>query len=141
MFSILSVVLACDRCRDDGRAAECIHLLHLVPRWQSGVRHTRLKTIMQVTHMSIAPIQWCFYIGWYVRGTRGTRGALKPIRATRGTRFDTHFVAGPTGFNHIGVVRTGIRLFTAGFQTLRFGCHVQSAMPRPHQYPGYFHRD
>jgi hypothetical protein len=48
MFSILSVVLACDKCRDEGKATECIHLLHLVPRWQSGVRHTRLKTIMQV---------------------------------------------------------------------------------------------
>lgn len=47
MFSILSVVLACDKCREEGKASECIHLLHLVPRWQSGARHTRLKTIMQ----------------------------------------------------------------------------------------------
>jgi hypothetical protein len=47
MFTCLSVQLACEKCRDDGKAAECIHLLHLVPRWQSGERHMRLKTIMQ----------------------------------------------------------------------------------------------
>lgn len=47
MFSILSVVLACQTCRDEGKASECVHMLHLVPRWQSGQRHTRLKTIMQ----------------------------------------------------------------------------------------------
>ena len=48
IFSVLSVVLACPACREAGKASECIHLLHLVPRWQSGQRHTRLKTIMQV---------------------------------------------------------------------------------------------
>ena len=47
MFTCLSVQLACEKCRDNGKAAECIHLLHLVPRWQSGERHMRLKTIMQ----------------------------------------------------------------------------------------------
>lgn len=47
MFQILSIQLACEKCKDDGKAAECVHMLHLVPRWQSGDRHTRLKTIMQ----------------------------------------------------------------------------------------------
>ena len=47
MFTCLSVQLACPKCRDEGKAADCIHLLHLVPRWQSGERHMRLKTIMQ----------------------------------------------------------------------------------------------
>lgn len=43
MFQVLSVQLACEKCKEDGKAAECIHMLHLVPRWQSGDRHTRLK--------------------------------------------------------------------------------------------------
>jgi hypothetical protein len=47
MFTCLSVQLACPQCRADGKATECVHLLHLVPRWQSGERHMRLKTIMQ----------------------------------------------------------------------------------------------
>lgn len=47
MFQVLSVQLACEKCKEEGKAADCIHMLHLVPRWQSGERHTRLKTIMQ----------------------------------------------------------------------------------------------
>ena len=47
LFSTLSVTLACAACREDGRAAECPHMLHLVPRWQSGDRHLKLKTVMQ----------------------------------------------------------------------------------------------
>lgn len=54
MFQVLSVQLACDRCKEEGKAAECIHLLHLVPRWQSGSRHTRLKIIMQVGLMILS---------------------------------------------------------------------------------------
>ena len=48
MFQVLSVQLACPKCKEDGKAADCVHMLHLVPRWQSGERHTRLKVIMQV---------------------------------------------------------------------------------------------
>lgn len=47
MFTTLSVTLACAKCREDGKAADCPHMLHLVPRWQSGDRHIKLKTIMQ----------------------------------------------------------------------------------------------
>jgi hypothetical protein len=47
MFKVLSVQLACEKCKEEGKAVDCIHMLHLVPRWQSGERHTRLKTIMQ----------------------------------------------------------------------------------------------
>lgn len=47
MFSVLQVVLACDACRESGRASDCPHLLHLVPRWQSSSKHMKLKTIMQ----------------------------------------------------------------------------------------------
>jgi hypothetical protein len=47
LFSTLSVTLACNACRENGKAAECPHMLHLVPRWQSGERHIKLKTVMQ----------------------------------------------------------------------------------------------
>ena len=47
MFTTLSVTLACSKCKENGKAAECPHMLHLVPRWQSGDRHIKLKTIMQ----------------------------------------------------------------------------------------------
>jgi hypothetical protein len=43
IFTILQIQLACDACKDAGKATECVHLLHLVPRWQSGERHRRLK--------------------------------------------------------------------------------------------------
>jgi hypothetical protein len=47
LCTTLSVTLACAACREDGKAAECPHMLHLVPRWQSGDRHIKLKTVMQ----------------------------------------------------------------------------------------------
>lgn len=47
MFVTKCIQLACDKCIDEGKATECPHLLHLVPRWQSGERHIRLKTIME----------------------------------------------------------------------------------------------
>lgn len=47
LFMVLQVELACAKCKDDGKATECVHLLHLVPRWQSSERHRRLKTVMQ----------------------------------------------------------------------------------------------
>jgi hypothetical protein len=47
MFTCISIQLACEKCKDEGKATECVHLLHLVPRWQSSERHRRLKTVMQ----------------------------------------------------------------------------------------------
>jgi hypothetical protein len=47
MFVTLCIELACSQCKEDGKATDCVHLLHLVPRWQSSERHVRLKTIMQ----------------------------------------------------------------------------------------------
>ena len=47
LFTSISVQLACRRCIEDGKAAACVHMLHLVPRWQSSDRHVKLKTIMQ----------------------------------------------------------------------------------------------
>ena len=32
MFTYLSIQLACKACIEDGKAAECHHMLHLVPR-------------------------------------------------------------------------------------------------------------
>ena len=48
LFTSISVQLACRKCIEDGKAAACVHMLHLVPRWQSSDRHVKLKTIMQV---------------------------------------------------------------------------------------------
>ena len=47
LFTVMQVELACAKCKDEGKATECVHLLHLVPRWQSSERHRRLKTVMQ----------------------------------------------------------------------------------------------
>eukprot|EP00961_Rhodomonas_salina_P063951 859499-Rhodomonas_salina.1 len=43
----MCIELACAQCKEDGKQTECVHLLHLVPRWQNSERHVRLKTIMQ----------------------------------------------------------------------------------------------
>ena len=47
LFTSLSIQLACKQCIEEGKAAQCVHMLHLVPRWQSSDRHIKLKTIMQ----------------------------------------------------------------------------------------------
>ena len=39
--------LACEACKEAGKAHECVHLLHLVPSWQSAERHRKLKIMMQ----------------------------------------------------------------------------------------------
>ncbi len=43
LFSVMQIELACAKCREDGKAIDCVHLLHLVPRWQSSERHRKLK--------------------------------------------------------------------------------------------------
>ena len=47
LFVCLNIQLACKKCIEDGKAHECQHMLHLVPRWQSSERHIKLKTIME----------------------------------------------------------------------------------------------
>lgn len=47
LFTTLSIQLACKQCIEEGKVASCVHMLHLVPRWQSSDRHVKLKTIMQ----------------------------------------------------------------------------------------------
>lgn len=46
MFQTFQVQLACQACQDAGKAASCVHMLHLVPRWQSSDKHERLHCIM-----------------------------------------------------------------------------------------------
>jgi hypothetical protein len=43
LFTVMQIELACAKCKEDGKAADCVHLLHLVPRWQSSERHRKLK--------------------------------------------------------------------------------------------------
>ena len=47
LFNIYQVQLACDACIEKGMASQCVHRLHLIPRWQSSDRHELLKTVMQ----------------------------------------------------------------------------------------------
>lgn len=46
MFTSFKVELACEPCKEAGKAPDCKHMLHLVPNWQSSSKHIRLKTIM-----------------------------------------------------------------------------------------------
>lgn len=43
LFMTRSIELACEACKEAGKAAECVHMLHLVPSWQSAERHRKLK--------------------------------------------------------------------------------------------------
>jgi hypothetical protein len=47
LFAIRCIELCCDRCKEEGKQAECVHMLHLVPMWQSEERHRKLKIMMQ----------------------------------------------------------------------------------------------
>lgn len=47
MFVCLKITLACPSCVEQGKSAECVHMYHLVPRWQSADRHIKLKTVME----------------------------------------------------------------------------------------------
>ena len=47
LFVTRSIELACEACKADGKAESCVHMLHLVPSWQSAERHRKLKIMMQ----------------------------------------------------------------------------------------------
>ncbi len=47
LFAIRCIELCCDRCKAEGKQIECVHMLHLVPMWQSEERHRKLKGMMQ----------------------------------------------------------------------------------------------
>ena len=72
LFSVMQVELACAKCKEDGKAVDCVHLLHLVPRWQSSERHKRLKIVMQdrpdlieseLSGLAFDSLQQCFRPG------------------------------------------------------------------------------
>lgn len=47
LFAVRCIELCCAACKEDGKSHECVHMLHLVPRWQSEERHRKLKIMMQ----------------------------------------------------------------------------------------------
>ena len=47
LFVTRSIELCCDRCKEEGKSHECVHMLHLVPSWQSQERHRKLHVMMQ----------------------------------------------------------------------------------------------
>jgi len=69
IFAQLQVVLACQACKDSGKGAQCKHMLHLVPQWQSSARHERLKAVMadrpdliqsELSGLAFDALQQCF---------------------------------------------------------------------------------
>ena len=48
LFATRCIELCCEACKEAGKVAECVHLLHLVPSWQSEERHRKLKIMMCV---------------------------------------------------------------------------------------------
>lgn len=46
VFKSCQIQLACQQCIENEKGYECLHLQHLIPRWQDGDKHRRLKTIM-----------------------------------------------------------------------------------------------
>ena len=51
-FTTRCIELCCAKCKEDGKSHECVHMLHLVPRWQSAEKHRKLKIMMQVRFFS-----------------------------------------------------------------------------------------
>lgn len=69
VFAQLQISLACNACKEMGLAAQCKHLLHLVPQWQSSTRHERLKAVMadrpdliqsELAGLAFDSLQQCF---------------------------------------------------------------------------------
>ncbi len=44
LFAVRCIELCCE---EEGKQTECVHMLHLVPMWQSEERHRKLKIMMQ----------------------------------------------------------------------------------------------
>ena len=62
-------MLVCEKCKEEGMAAQCKHMLHLVPQWQSSARHERLKEVMadrpdliqsELAGLAFDALQQCF---------------------------------------------------------------------------------
>ena len=104
LFTVMQVELACAKCKDEGKATECVHLLHLVPRWQSSERHRRLKTVMQdrpdlieseLSGLAFDSLQQCFRpadIEVCVRSSNSSSYALRTLFVRSSYALRTLFV-------------------------------------------------
>ncbi len=61
--------LACQKCKENRKATDCKHMLHLVPSWQSSDKHVRLKKVMEdrpdliaseLSSLAFDSLQQCF---------------------------------------------------------------------------------
>lgn len=46
LFTTRCIELCCEKCKEEGKSHECVHMLHLVPSWQSEERHRKLKIMV-----------------------------------------------------------------------------------------------
>ena len=49
VFKSIQIQLACQACIDAEKAHECVHLQHLIPRWQVTCRAREIKTVYWLT--------------------------------------------------------------------------------------------
>ena len=47
LFTTRCIELVCEDCKENGKAHECVHMLHLVPSWQSAERHRKLRIMVR----------------------------------------------------------------------------------------------
>jgi len=59
LFVTRSIELCCEKCKEDGKSHECVHMLHLVPSWQSQERHRKLHVMMQVALLFFCALPRC----------------------------------------------------------------------------------
>ncbi len=59
LFVTRSIELCCEKCKEDGKSHECVHMLHLVPSWQSQERHRKLHVMMQVALLIFCALPRC----------------------------------------------------------------------------------
>lgn len=67
MFKSVQIQLACQACIEAEKAHECVHMNHLIPRWQDSDKHRRLKTIMSDRPVGPFPHAFtmiCMYDVW-----------------------------------------------------------------------------
>ena len=76
LFVTRSIELCCEKCKEDGKSHECVHMLHLVPSWQSQERHRKLHVMMQVAILFFCALPRC------TRHTHTTDFACPTLTAT-----------------------------------------------------------
>ena len=145
LFVTRCIELCCEKCKEEGRQAECNHLLHLVPSWQSEERHRKLKVMMQdrpvcYVHIVFLVCQrrhtgptvalarrtectgpWCWGSSWRLT-CPCARCCLCQCRFFL-TQIALNFIFFP-GFDPVRIGGTGVRLFTTGVPQARHREHV-----------------